>query len=90
MAEATKRLRKQAGVEMASKFVAQLQAVFGRICIFPQFGGAWPSQAHKGVRRAVLRDFPYSIFYRATDTTIEVIRVLHHSRDIPPLLEDLT
>ena len=89
MVEATKRLRKHAGEDVAYEVVAQLQAVFARLCRFPEFGTVWPSQAHKGLRRAVLRDFSHSVFYRPTDTTIEVVRVLHHSRDIPPLLEDL-
>ena len=89
MAEATTRLRRQAGADVAYQFVGQLEAVLGRLCTFPEFGSVWPSQSHKGLRRAVLRDFPYSVFYRPTDTTIEVVRVLHHSRDTPPLLEDL-
>jgi plasmid stabilization system protein ParE len=89
MAEATKRLRERAGKEVAYNFVAQLETIFARLCNFPHLGSAWPSRAHKGLRRAVLRDFPYSVFYRPTDTTIDVVRVLHHSRDIPPLLEDL-
>ncbi len=31
---------------------------------------------------------PDSIFYKPTEKTIQVVRVLHHSRDLPPLLED--
>jgi plasmid stabilization system protein ParE len=37
----------------------------------------------------VLRTFPVSIFYRASETTITIVRVLHQARDIPPLLKDL-
>ena len=88
MAEATKRLRKHAGEDVACEFVAQLQALFARLCMFPEFGVVWPSHAYKGLRRAVLRDFRYSVFYRPTDTTIELVRVLHHARDVAPLLED--
>jgi plasmid stabilization system protein ParE len=33
--------------------------------------------------------FPLSVFYRSSHEAIEIIRVLHHSRDLPPDLEDL-
>jgi plasmid stabilization system protein ParE len=41
------------------------------------------------LRRLPLKRFPLSVFYRPTRTAIEIIRVLHHARDIPPLLEDI-
>jgi len=40
-----------------------------------------------GDLRAVRAD-PYSIFYRPTGTTIQIIRVLHERQDIPPILGD--
>lgn len=44
--------------------------------------------ALEGLRRLPLKRFPLSVYYRSTRSAIEVIRVLHHARDIPPLLED--
>jgi plasmid stabilization system protein ParE len=29
---------------------------------------------------------PYTVFYRITDTTVEVVRVLHERRDFPAAL----
>jgi len=37
--------------------------------------------AHKNVRQAVVRRFPYSIFYLATNERIIVISVFHASRN---------
>ncbi len=34
-----------------------------------------------GIRRAVLRKFPYAIFYRSRADVIEVLAILHHRRD---------
>jgi len=36
---------------------------------------------HKNVRQAVLRRFPYSIFYLVTDQAIIVISIFHASRN---------
>ena len=36
--------------------------------------------AHKNIRQAVIRRFPYSIFYFCQDKTIIVISVFHASR----------
>jgi len=35
---------------------------------------------HKNIRRAVLKKFPYSIFYRITDERVIVLSVIHHKR----------
>lgn len=35
----------------------------------------------RDIRRALLRRFPYSIFFRATDSAIFVIACFHSSRD---------
>ena len=55
------------------------------------FGQPWPSPnpAHRDLRRAVLPTLPFSVFYRPTKRAIEVVRVLHHAQDIPPLLDEM-
>ncbi len=75
----------------AERFLAELEAVFDRLTTFPSFGQLWPTTnpAQADLRRAFLPTLPFSIFYRATTATIEVVRVLHHARDFPPLLDDL-
>lgn len=72
------------------RFLAELEHVLGRLATFPALGRPWPSlsPAHRDVRRAVLPKLPFSIFYRPTKTAIEVVRVLHHAQDVPPLLDE--
>jgi plasmid stabilization system protein ParE len=74
-----------------TRFLAELHAALDRLIIFPGLGPQWRSSdpAHADKRRLVLRQFPVSIFYRASESTITIVRVLHQARDIAPLLEDL-
>jgi toxin ParE1/3/4 len=73
------------------RFLVEIHDAFDRLPTFPHLGQAWPTTRTElvGVRRLVLTTFPISLFYRATETVVEVLRVLHHARDIPPLLDDL-
>ncbi|HEX7155190.1 MAG TPA: type II toxin-antitoxin system RelE/ParE family toxin [Thermoanaerobaculia bacterium] len=36
---------------------------------------------HKNLRRALLRKFPYSVFYLVEETVIVIIGVVHQARD---------
>ena len=76
---------------MAERFHSELAHVFERLTSFPAFGQLWPSPnpAHHDLRRAALPTLPFSVFYRPTRAIIEVVRVLHHAQDVPPLLDDL-
>ena len=56
-----------------------LDIVFERLRAFPR--GAAPVAGLPGVRRALVRRFPYAVFYVRTDTAIVVLRVLHNARD---------
>lgn len=38
-------------------------------------------EVRPGLRRVVLFDFPYSVFYRRASAVIEVIAIFHHRRD---------
>lgn len=75
----------------SARFLAEVRAAFDRLTTFPGLGPLWhaTNPAHADKRRLVLRTFPVSIFYRASETTITIVRVLHQGRDIPSLLEDL-
>lgn len=73
------------------RFIAELEHIFDRLTTFPAFGQPWqtPTGELTDIRRAVLPRLPYSVFYRTSATTIDVIRVLHHAQDIPSLIEDV-
>lgn len=75
--------------ELAERFLVELHHVFDRLTAFPAFGPPCPTANHPDLRRVVLPTLPLSLFYRSTRTAIEVLRVLHHAQDIPPLLDDL-
>lgn len=40
--------------------------------------------AYRDLRRIMTQRFPYAIYYRLTDTAIEIRAVLHHRRNPPP------
>jgi plasmid stabilization system protein ParE len=84
-------LREHAGNETANQFLDEFEHLMKRVIRFPHIGRPWPTRNPEleGLRRLVFRNLPYSLFYRSTETVFEVVRVLHHSRDIPALLEDL-
>jgi toxin ParE1/3/4 len=76
-------------VELAIRFLDEFDRFVGRLVRFPRLGRAWPARDPDlmGLRRLVMTDFPLSIFYRAAADRIEIIRILHHRRDLPPELE---
>ena len=71
------------------RFLAELAQVFDRLVTFPAIGQRCPTNHHPRLRRAVLPTFPVSVFYRSSTVAVEVLRVLHHARDISPLLDEI-
>ena len=76
--------------EAAVRFAADLRAAFEQLTPLPKLGRPWPTRNPelKGLRRIGLSNFPPSVFYRPTPEAIEIVRVLHHSRDLPPGLQE--
>ena len=62
---------------LSDRFGADLDHALTMIAAFPESG----SPLHREVRRVLLRRFPYAVFYRLTGPRIEVLAVLHTSRD---------
>jgi plasmid stabilization system protein ParE len=75
--------------ELAERFHGELEHVFDRLTSFPGFGQPCPTKKYPDLRRVVLPTLPLSVFYRPTETTIEVFRVLHHARDLARILPNL-
>jgi plasmid stabilization system protein ParE len=62
---------------LAARFTGEVDAVVERIADNPlQF-----PVALKDVRRAKLRRFPYTLFFRVVDETVFVVACFHASRD---------
>ena len=61
---------------LGSDFVEALEEVVQLVSEFPD---AFPEIA-TGLRRAILRRFPYCVYYRTAPDTVDVIACLHGSR----------
>lgn len=71
--------------DLARRFVDAAEQAFRHIQRHPGTGS--PRYAHElglpGLRCWPLRRFPYLVFYREGEDSIDVWRVLHSQRDIP-------
>ncbi len=73
----------------AERFVDAVQSSLQVIARHPEVGRlrAFRSPQSHSVRSRVVRGFDaYLIFYRLAGEDIEVLRILHGARDLPPLL----
>jgi plasmid stabilization system protein ParE len=64
-------------VGLGAEFESSLAAVLRLVREMPEAGPI----VHRGVRRLLLERFPYSLYYRLTDSTIEVRACLHQRRN---------
>jgi plasmid stabilization system protein ParE len=58
------------------EFAEQVQAVFDRISGMPELH----AMVYKDVRKALVRKFPYSVFYRVRAGRVIVLAVFHSKR----------
>jgi toxin ParE1/3/4 len=83
-------LATEASLETGLRFYDATSITFGKIASIPSIGKRWPSadQRLAGLRVWRVEGFEkYLIFYRTTDTGIEIIRIIHAARDINRVLE---
>jgi toxin ParE1/3/4 len=66
-----------------------LEQAAARIGARPGIGAARPHLGSGRHRFLLLRGFPYLLVYTADTNPPRILRVLHTSRDLPPLLADL-
>ena len=62
---------------LGTQFLAEVDRGFEGICEQPKAF----AEVHRGVRRALIRRFPYCIFFLPEADRIVVLAVLHASRD---------
>ena len=62
---------------LGREFATAIDVALDRIGMHPEL---YP-EVQPSLRRAVLSDFPYSVFYRTRPRVIEILAVLHHRRD---------
>ena len=63
--------------DLGLEFVRAFEATLAMLRRYPEAA----SRVGSAVRRAVLRRFPYGVFYDERDGTIRVLAVLHARRD---------
>jgi toxin ParE1/3/4 len=84
--------RDDSGLGIALAFTDALQRALHSILENPDIGA--PGYAHildvPGLRVLSLRRFPLLVAYRETRTDIDVLRILHAKRDVPPSLRPRT
>ena len=64
-------------VGLGPAFAAEIQRVFDHIAINPRIHGVVLAD----IRKAVVRRFPFCVFYRPHVDRVEVLAVFHTSRD---------
>jgi toxin ParE1/3/4 len=67
----------QQNAGLGTKFVDQVQAVFDRISATPELH----AKIYREVRRALVRRFPYSVYYRIKADRVVVLAVFHNKRN---------
>jgi toxin ParE1/3/4 len=81
-------LAKETSISTADGFLTNLQATLDQLATFPNIGArrTYENQMIKNVRIFPVKKFRhYLVFFRSTAEDIEVIRVVHGSRDLPAL-----
>jgi toxin ParE1/3/4 len=82
-------LRREAGAAVALRFIDNAERAFGQILALPGLGPllGLDELPYEDIRRWHIDGFPRRmILYRPVSDGIEVVRVLHTSRDIPKLM----
>lgn len=62
---------------LSTRLIGEVRRVLDRIAAHPELHG----MVYEDVRRAAVKRFSYSVFYRVTPDRIEVVAVFHDSRD---------
>ncbi|MGE5514464.1 MAG: type II toxin-antitoxin system RelE/ParE family toxin [Bacteroidota bacterium] len=65
------------GDGLGARFVGDLDALISRLGEHPQ---QFP-RVHREIRRAVLRKFPYALYFRVLPDAVQVIACFHASRN---------
>jgi len=63
--------------ELGFQFVVQLQNAISRISQNPE----WFREIDPGIRRCLVKQFPYALLFNTTDSEVFIIAVMHCSRE---------
>jgi toxin ParE1/3/4 len=81
--------RSRKALQAGRRFLTSLEASIQQVAEMPEIGATWESPYPElaGVRTWKVKSFEsYVIYYRPLQRRLEIMRVLHGSRDAMPLL----
>ena len=79
----------EAGLDVALRFLDELEQVVERLAAHPGLGSARYAQVEMPwLRSSAMSSFPYVVFFGKTDGLVRLWRVLHGRRDLPQVLRD--
>ena len=80
----------EAGADVAVRFINALEQAYSFIGEMPAAGSTrWAHELNlPGLRTIRLKGFPWVVIYLEFETHVDVWRVLHAKRDMPPWLVD--
>jgi toxin ParE1/3/4 len=82
----------QSNEDQAFRFFDAARQTFAALARLPGMGQVYESGANDiiNIRKWSVKGFrPYLIFYRYDDEMLEILRVIHATRNFDPLLKDL-
>lgn len=62
----------------ASGFARRLDAVVQALLIYPEIG---EETEHSGIRRMVMRNYPYIVYYKHVGEQLEILSIFHTAQD---------
>jgi toxin ParE1/3/4 len=75
----------RADPDAADRLIARIVATTARLEVYPRSGRARPEI---GPNARSVGESDYLILHRITADTVDIVRVVHGSRDLPGLLDD--
>ena len=78
-------------LDQSDRFLQSAEATFQNLAKMPGIGKRcqFHNSQLKNIRQAGVKNFKkYLVFYRASDLSIEIIRVIHGSRDLESLMAE--
>jgi toxin ParE1/3/4 len=90
ISETAEYLEQHAGLAVAERFLSAVSSELNSLAKMPQIGHlcGFENEEASGIRRWPVSNFErWLIFYQATDSGIEIARVLHGAQDIQAIFD---
>lgn len=85
LAAALNLLDRSGSIEISERFTRTVDEKVALLVEHPLAGEACPVYRVDGMRQFPVREFNYVIFYRSTHDGVQILRIVHGSRDIPSI-----